>query len=451
MKAKRLLLATLSVLGLFSVLYFLNEQQTMLIPASVLVGLRWVALGLAIWFAIEKKHLTAWILVAMFIGIALGSDFPEISKPLKVFSDIFLRLIKTIIAPLLFSTLVVGIAGHSNIKQVGRMGLKSIFYFEVVTTVALVIGLFAINLTQAGVGSNLAAQNAQIEKANTLLAQKGSHDVILDIFPENIAKAVVENQILQIVMFSILFGIGLALVKNEEKKNAMLLFAESLSEVMFKFTHIVMLFAPLAVGGAMAYSVASLGMGVLGNLLKLVGTLYGALFAFVALVLVPIGFIVKLPFKKFIDAISEPVSIAFATASSEAALPKAMEQLEKMGIPRKIVAFVLPTGYSFNLDGTTLYLSLASVFIAQASGIDLTLGQQIQMCLILMLTSKGVAGVRGASFLILVSTVSSLGLDPTKAFAILAVDALMDMGRTSVNVIGNCLATYVIAKWEGEV
>lgn len=451
MKAKRLLLATLSVLGLFSILYFLNEQQTMLIPAAVLVGLRWVALGLAIWFAIEKKHLTAWILVAMFIGIALGSDFPEISKPLKVFSDIFLRLIKTIIAPLLFSTLVVGIAGHSNIKQVGRMGLKSIFYFEVVTTVALVIGLFAINLTQAGVGSNLEAQNSQIEKANTLLAQKGSHDVILDIFPENIAKAVVENQILQIVMFSILFGIGLALVKNEEKKNAMLLFAESLSEVMFKFTHIVMLFAPLAVGGAMAYSVASLGMGVLGNLLKLVGTLYGALFAFVALVLVPIGLLVKLPFKKFIDAISEPVSIAFATASSEAALPKAMEQLENMGIPRKIVAFVLPTGYSFNLDGTTLYLSLASVFIAQASGIDLTLGQQIQMCLILMLTSKGVAGVRGASFLILVSTVSSLGLDPTKAFAILAVDALMDMGRTSVNVIGNCLATYVIAKWEGEV
>jgi proton glutamate symport protein len=451
MKAKRLLLATLSVLGLFSILYFLNEQETIQISNPILIGLRWIALLLATWFAIEKRNLTAWILVAMFIGVALGSDFPEISKPLKVLSDIFLRLIKTIIAPLLFSTLVVGIAGHSNIKQVGRMGLKSIVYFEVVTTIALVIGLFAINLTQAGVGSNLEAQNSQIEKANSILAQKQSHDVILDIFPENIAKAVVENQILQIVMFSILFGIGLALVKNEEKKAAILLFSEGLSEVMFKFTHIVMLFAPLAVGGAMAYSVASLGMGVLGNLLKLVGTLYGALFAFVALVLVPIGFLVKLPFKKFIDAISEPVSIAFATASSEAALPKAMEQLENMGIPRKIVAFVLPTGYSFNLDGTTLYLSLASVFIAQASGIDLTLGQQIQMCLILMLTSKGVAGVRGASFLILVSTVSSLGLDPTKAFAILAVDALMDMGRTSVNVIGNCLATYVIAKWEGEV
>jgi len=451
MKAKRLLLATLSVLGLFSILYFLNEQETIQISNPILIGLRWIALLLATWFAIEKRNLTAWILVAMFIGVALGSDFPEISKPLKVLSDIFLRLIKTIIAPLLFSTLVVGIAGHSNIKQVGRMGLKSIIYFEIVTTVALVIGLFSINLTQAGVGSNLAAQNSQIEKANTLLAQKQSHDVILDIFPENIAKSVAENQILQIVVFSILFGIGLALVKNEEKKKAMLLFSEGLSEVMFKFTHIVMLFAPLAVGGAMAYSVANLGMGVLGNLLKLVGTLYGALFAFVALVLIPIGLIVKLPFKKFIDAITEPVSIAFATASSEAALPKAMEQLENLGIPRKIVAFVLPTGYSFNLDGTTLYLSLASVFIAQASGIDLSLGQQIQMCLILMLTSKGVAGVRGASFLILVSTVSSLGLDPTKAFAILAVDALMDMGRTSVNVIGNCLATYVIAKWEGEV
>jgi proton glutamate symport protein len=373
------------------------------------------------------------------------------AKNLRVFSDIFLRLIKTIIAPLLFGTLVVGIAGHSNIKQVGRMGLKSILYFEIVTTVALVIGLMAINITQAGVGSELQAQSSQIEKANTLLAQKQSHDVILDIFPENIAKSIADNQILQIVIFSILFGIGLAMVKNEEKKSAMLLFAEGLSEVMFKFTNLVMLMAPIAVGGAMAYSVASMGLGVIGSLLKLVATLYAALFAFVALVLVPIGLMVKLPFKRFIDAITEPVSIAFATASSEAALPKAMEKLVEMGIPKKVVAFVLPTGYSFNLDGTTLYLSLASVFIAQASGIDLTIGQQIQMCLVLMLTSKGVAGVRGASFLILVSTVSSLGLDPTKAFAILAVDALMDMGRTTLNVVGNCLATYVIAKWEGEV
>jgi proton glutamate symport protein len=231
----------------------------------------------------------------------------------------------------------------------------------------------------------------------------------------------------------------------------MLAFAESLSEVMFKFTDIVMYFAPIAVGGAIAYSVATMGIGNLKNLLLLVLTLYAALVAFIVLVLVPIGLMVRLPFRQFIQTVSEPLSIAFSTASSEAALPKAMENLEKMGIPRKVVAFVLPTGYSFNLDGTTLYLSLASVFVAQTCGVDLSFGQQIQMCLILMLTSKGVAGIRGASFLILVSTVASLGLEPEKAFAILAIDAVMDMGRTTVNVLGNCLATYVVAKWEGEI
>jgi proton glutamate symport protein len=331
------------------------------------------------------------------------------------------------------------------------MGLKAIVYFEVVTTLALFIGLAAINLSQAGVGASLNAGEKESKKATVLLEQKESHDVILDIFPENIAKSVATNQILQIVVFSILFGIGLAMIKNEEKKRPMLAFAESLSEVMFKFTDIVMYFAPLAVGGAIAYSVATMGLSNLKSLVYLVFTLYGALLVFILLVLVPIGLLVKLPFRKFLQAISEPVSIAFSTASSEAALPKAMENLEKMGIPRKIVAFVLPTGYSFNLDGTTLYLSLASVFVAQACGVDLTLSQQIQMCLILMLTSKGVAGVRGASFLILVSTVASLGLEPEKAFAILAIDAIMDMGRTSVNVLGNCLATYVVAKWEREI
>jgi proton glutamate symport protein len=331
------------------------------------------------------------------------------------------------------------------------MGLKAIIYFELVTTVALFIGLAAINLSQAGVGTNLNAGEKESKKAAVLLEQKQSHDVILDIFPENIAKSVATNQILQIVVFSILFGIGLAMIKNEEKKRPMLAFAESLSEVMFKFTNIVMYFAPLAVGGAIAYSVATMGLSNLKSLVYLVLTLYGALVVFILFVLVPIGFLVKLPFKKFLEAISEPVSIAFSTASSEAALPKAMENLEKMGIPRKVVAFVLPTGYSFNLDGTTLYLSLASVFVAQACGVDLSLSQQIQMCLILMLTSKGVAGIRGASFLILVSTVASLGLEPEKAFAILAIDAVMDMGRTTVNVLGNCLATYVVAKWENEI
>jgi proton glutamate symport protein len=440
------------VLGTLAVLVTLIQAfSPSTVPSTAGMVVRWMALLSGVWYVSGRKSLTLWILLFMALGIETGHDFPAIAEPLKVLSDIFLRLIKTIIAPLLFATLVVGIAGHSSLKQVGRMGLKAIVYFEVVTTLALFIGLAAINLSQAGVGTTLNAGEKESKKATVLLEQKQSHDVILDIFPENIAKSVATNQILQIVVFSILFGIGLAMIKNEEKKRPMLAFAESLSEVMFKFTDIVMYFAPLAVGGAIAYSVATMGLSNLKSLVYLVFTLYGALFVFILFVLVPIGLLVKLPFKKFLQAISEPVSIAFSTASSEAALPKAMENLEKMGIPRKVVAFVLPTGYSFNLDGTTLYLSLASVFVAQACGVDLTLSQQIQMCLILMLTSKGVAGIRGASFLILVSTVASLGLEPEKAFAILAIDAIMDMGRTSVNVLGNCLATYVVAKWEREI
>ena len=412
--------------------------------------IRWIFIGLMGLYTWRLRSLTAAILLCMFLGIEVAEWFPDIAKELKVFSDIFLRLIKTIIAPLLFSTLVVGIAGHSDLKQVGRMGLKSIIYFEAVTTIALIIGLVAINLSEAGVGANFEAGQAQVEKATALLQQKQTHHVILDIFPENIARSVAENQILQIVVFSILFGIALAMVKGE-RKDKMVDAIEGLAQVMFKFTNLVMYMAPLAVGGAIGYAIATMGYGVLQNLLKLVGTLYAALFAFIVLVLVPVGLMVKLPFKKFMAHISEPLSIAFATASSEAALPKAMENLEKMGIPRKVVSFVLPTGYSFNLDGTTLYLSLAAVFVAQVCGVNLSVVEQVQMCLILMLTSKGVAGVRGASFLILVGTVASLGLDPQKAFAILAIDAVMDMGRTSVNLIGNCLATYVIAKWEKEI
>jgi proton glutamate symport protein len=309
--------------------------------------------------------------------------------------------------------------------------------------------LAAINFTKAGEGTVIEVQQSQVDRANKLLEQRESHNVFLDVFPENIAKAVADGQVLQVVVFSILFGIALALL-SEEKKQPMLHFAEGLSNVMFKFTNLVMYFAPFAVGGALAYTIASLGFGVLKNLLMLVLTLYGALIFFIVVVLVPIGFMIKLNFRKFISAIAEPVAIAFSTATSEAALPKAMENLEKMGIPRKVVAFVLPTGYSFNLDGSTLYLSLASVFVAQMAGIDLSLTDQIKMVLILILTSKGVAGVRGATFLILVSTVATLGIDPQKAFVILGVDALMDMGRTTVNVIGNCLATVVVAKWEGE-
>jgi len=450
MDLRRILIIILALFSVTAIIHLLNWYGIFVPGEMILIVSRITVIASLLFYAFKKRSLTVNIFIAMFIGIEVGHDLKDIALELKIFSDIFLRLIKTIIAPLLFSTLVVGIAGHSNLKQVGRMGWKSIVYFEIVTTIALFIGLAAINLSKAGVGSNLQAQQNQIEKATKLIEQKSSHNFILEIFPENFAKSVADNMILQVVIFSILFGIALALVKSEKKK-VMLQFCESLSEVMFKFTDIVMMMAPLAVGGAIAFAVASMGIGVLKDLLVLLVTLYVAFLVLILIVFVPIGFIVKLPFKKFIAAVSEPVSIAFATASSEAALPKSLENLEKMGIPGKIVAFVLPAGYSFNLTGTTLYLSLSSVFIAQACGMDLSLGQQINMCLILMLTSKGIAGVRGAAFLILVSTVSSLGLDPQKAFAILAIDALMDMARTGVNVLGNCLAAFVVAKWEKEV
>jgi proton glutamate symport protein len=347
---------------------------------------------------------------------------------------------------------VVGIAGHSNLKQVGRIGLKSILYFEIVTTVALFIGLLAINVSQAGIGVKVEARSADKAKSTELLAQKVEHkDHFVEIFPENISKAIGENQVLQVVIFSIIFAIGLGMVKHEQHKRTMLNFAESLSEVMFKFTDIIMFLAPLAVFGALASTVAKSGVDILYNLMKLVGTLYVALIVFVTCVLLPIALIAKIPIRKFIKAVTEPVTLAFATASSEAALPKALENMEAFGVPKKIVAFVIPTGYSFNLDGTTLYLSLAAVFVAQMSGVDLSIGQQISICIVLMLTSKGVAGVRGASFVILAGTVATMGLDPEKASVILAIDALMDMARTSVNVLGNCLASAVIARSEGEL
>lgn len=406
----------------------------------------------------RRNKLTLWIVFAMLAGIEVGMDAPVFSLELERLSKIFLNLIKTIIAPLIFATLVVGIAGHSDLKQVGRMGLKSIIYFEIVTTLALFIGLAAINITQAGKGvdvSKIEVSDKVNDKANSILESSekkaaDGHDVIVDIFPENIAKSIAENQVLQIVVFSILFAIALSLVKGRHKES-MLGFCESLSHVMFKFTDIVMYFAPFAVFGALAATIGKSGIDILKQLMFLVITLYVSLAVFVVFILIPIMKLYKIPVKRFFQAISEPVSIAFATSTSEAALPKAMENMEKFGVPQKIVSFVLPTGYSFNLDGTTLYLSLASVFVAQMCGVDLTLGQQISMCLVLMLTSKGVAGVRGASFIILVSTVASMGLDPEKAFIILAVDALMDMARTSVNVIGNCLACAVIARSEGEL
>ncbi|MBL0343416.1 MAG: cation:dicarboxylase symporter family transporter [Bacteroidetes bacterium] len=433
-------------MGVAALLAVLNHYGWVSINPGILLITRWIAISGLIYYAIFKKSLTTWILASMVIGAALGHDVPEVAVELRVLSQIFLKMIKTIIAPLLFGTLVVGIAGHSHLKQIGRMGWKSLLYFEVVTTVALFIGLIAINISKAGVGIKMpAGAHEELPK----VAPQSMTDVILHVFPENIAKSIVDGQVLQIVVFSIIFGIALAML-NEKQRKPMLSFAEGLSDVMFKFTNIIMYFAPIGVGAAIAYTVGHMGLGILVNLFHLLATLYVALIVFILVVLFPIALIIKLPIKKFIKAISEPVSIAFATTSSEAALPRAMEAMEKLGVPRKIVAFVMPTGYSFNLDGTTLYLSLASVFVAQAAGIDLTWEQQLLMVFTLMLTSKGVAGVPRASLVILLGTASSFGLPVEPIFIILGIDELMDMARTSVNVIGNCLATVVIAKWEGE-
>ncbi len=417
------------------------------IGVSFLTIIRWLALALLVWYAFRKKSLTTWILISMVLGVEFGHDFPSVAIHLNLFSKIFLRMVKTIIAPLLFATLVVGIAGHSNLRQVGRMGWKSIVYFEIVSTLALFIGLLAINLSKAGMGVSIppdfARQNVPEVKAQTL------EEIILHIFPENIAKAIYEGQVLQIVVFSIIFGIAVAMLK-ENHRNRMVNFAEGLSEAMFKFTNLVMYLAPIAVFAAIAYSVGHMGIGILANLFKLLATLYVALIALVILVFLPIMVFLKIPIRNFIRAISEPATIAFATTSSESALPRAMEAMEKFGVPRKIVAFVIPTGYSFNLDGTTLYLSLASIFVAQVAGIHLSIEKQLLIVFTLMLTSKGVAGVPRASLVILLGTAASFGLPLWPIFIILGIDELMDMARTAVNVIGNCLATVVIAKWEGE-
>ncbi|MBC5993445.1 dicarboxylate/amino acid:cation symporter [Pontibacter cellulosilyticus] len=447
MKKSFLPLATLVTITIAAILTVLQQYNIISLSADLLMAVRWAGIGVLLMYGVQKRSLTTWILISMVLGAEIGYDFPSFATNLNVLSKVFLKMIKTIIAPLIFATLVVGIAGHSNLKQVGSMGWKAIVYFEIVTTLALFIGLAAINISKAGEGisMNLAEVNDEIAP----VAKQSASDIILHVFPENVAKSIAEGQVLQIVVFSVLFAIGLAMV-TEKKRKPMLDFCESLSETMFKFTNIIMYFAPVGVGAAIAYTVGHMGLGILVNLFQLLATLYVALIAFVLLVLLPVALIARVPIKRFLQAISGPVSIAFATTSSEAALPRAMEEMEKLGVPRKIVAFVMPTGYSFNLDGTTLYLALASVFVAQAAGIPLSWEQQLVMVFTLMLTSKGVAGVPRASLVILLGTVASFDLPVWPVFAILGIDELMDMARTSVNVTGNCLATAVVARWEGE-
>ncbi len=385
----------------------------------------------------------------MLLGLELGLDWPKLASDLRILSDIFLRLIKLIVAPLILGTLITGIAGHGNVRKIGRIGLKSIIYFEAVTTVALFLGVAAINLSRAGVGLSLPSITTDQQIPQNITTLKWD-DFLLHIFPENIVRAVAENQILQVAVFAILFGIALTQVP-EKSRLPILDFAESLTQTMFRFTNIIMYFAPIGVGAAMAYTVGHLGIHILLPLGKLVLTAYGALLAFLLFVLLPIALLVRLPVPRLLKAIAEPATIAFATSSSEAALPRAMESMEAFGVPREIVAFVIPAGYSFNLDGSTLYLALASIFVAQAAGISMTWPQQLFMVFTLMLTSKGVAGVPRAVLVVLLATAGSLHLPTEPIFLILGVDALIDMARTSVNVTGNCLASAVVARWEHEL
>lgn len=402
------------------------------------------------WNFLRRISLTKWILIGMATGVTVGALVPDVAVQLKPLSTVFLRMIKSIIVPIIFSTLVIGIAGHGDdMKRVGRLALKSLLYFELVTTIALFIGLGAVNLVRPGEGIVLHAPAAPGQELQGKAAGLTLSSFLEHIVPQSIFEAATHNEVLQIVFWSIIFAVALSQVRGRPKE-LMLGFCEGLAEVMFKFTALVMRFAPIGIGAAIGVTVGHSGLGILINLGKLILTLYGSLLVFILCVLLPIALLAKVPLRKFLQAVKQPALIAFSTTSSEAALPRAMQAMEAIGVPRRIVAFVMPTGYSFNLDGTTLYLSLAAVFVAQAAGRPLSFGEQLVMMLTLMLTSKGVAAVPRASLVILSGTLASFGLPLEGVAVILGVDELMDMARTTVNLVGNCLATVVMARWEGE-
>jgi proton glutamate symport protein len=445
MKSK-LLVAVVSAATLAIAASLLASWSLVPLPVLVPAILRWVAILLIGAYATSRRSLTGWIFVGLLAGAELGHDWPSVAIKLQLLGTIFLRLIKVIIAPLLFGTLVVGIAGHADLRKVGRLAVKSLVYFEVVSTVAMLIGFAAINLSRAGYGVTLPTATA----GETIsVVPHTATQIIIDIFPESIAKSVAEGQLLQVVVFSVLFAMALILVP-EAKRRPMLDFAGSLSETMFKFTNLVMYAAPIGVFGSVAYTIGHLGLGVMLPLLKLLATMYAALLFFVLCVLFPIALLARIPIKPFLHAVTEPLTIAFATASSEATLPRALEEMELFGVPRETVAFVLPTGYSFNMDGASIYQSLALIFVAQAAGMHLAVGQQLMMLLTLMISSKGTAGVARGSLLIVFGAATSFHLPMEPLFLLFAIDQLMDMGRTVVTVLGNCVACVVIARWEGE-
>jgi proton glutamate symport protein len=410
-------------------------------------AVRWVGIGVFVPVAVRGRSLLLWTFFAMLIGAELGVDAPNFASGTRFLGDIFLRLIRMIVAPLIFGGLVTGIAGHGELRGVGRVALKAVIFFEVVTTLGIILGAAAINISQAGSGVTLpASAQAAAQSAHP----PGWQDVVLNVFPENIAQAVAQNQILQVAVFSLLFGVALALLPGP-RREPLVTVLQSLTDVMFRITRIVMYMAPLAAGAALAYTVGSMGLLTLLPLVKLVVTYYVALGVFVLLVLAPILFLARIPLPRFIKAIGEPAAIGFATTTSEAALPLAMERMEEFGVPRWIVSFVIPTGYSFNMTGSSLYLSMAAIFAAQAAGMHLSMGEQLVMVFTLMLTSKGVAGVPRSVLVILMGTAASFHIPTAAIMIILGVDTLMDMGRTAMNVIGNCMASAVVAQWEGEL
>lgn len=399
----------------------------------------------------KHSKLTALIFLALILGVAVGHFFPEFAVKMRPFASIFLRMVKMIIAPLLFATLVIGIAGHGDTKRLGKIGLKTIIYFEIVTTLALIIGLTMGNIFKPGVGFvSGASVNAMQMKEAGLMAVTPAHTsvgaMVAEIFPTSIVDAMAQGNLLQIVVFSIFFA--LAIVAVGKKAQPVLDLLNSVSQIMFKFTEYVMYFAPLGIFGAIASTVGANGLSVLKNYCKIIGSLYAALAVFVLLVLFIACKIVKISFRNLLRALQEPALLAFTTASSEAAFPKAMEIMERFGVPKNIVGFVMPTGYTFNLDGSTLYLAMAVIFSSQIVGIDLNLNQQIVMMLALMLTSKGIAGVPRVSLIVLAGTLASFDIPILGVAILLGIDQILDMGRTTVNLIGNCVATVVIARWE---
>jgi len=415
-------------------------------PAALAVSLRCAAIALLVPIALRRRSLLVWTFLAMLAGAELGVDAPHIASQTHFLGDIFLRLIRMIVAPLIFGGIVTGIAGHNELRGVGRVAVKSLIFFEVVTTFGLILGAIAIDLTQAGAGVTLPVV---IQNSAPVAHAEGWQQILLNIFPENIAKAVAENQILQVAVFALLFGTALATLPDS-KRAPMVSVLQSLTETMFRLTRIIMVAAPVAAGAALAYTVGSMGLATLLPLGKLLVTCYVALGIFLV-VLALILFVARIPIGKFAAAVAEPAALGFATTSSEAALPLAMERMEEFGVPRWIVSFVIPTGYSFNMTGSSIYLSMAALFAAQAAGLHLSVVQQIVMLATLVLTSKGIAGVPRATLVILMAVASSFQIPAAAVLMLLGVDTLMDMGRTAMNVIGNCLAAAVVARWEGDL